>query len=130
MKNITVFVTLTVFVLTAAPGLMSGQSVDLSGTWVGETEIPDTIEPDVMTLVIIEEDGVYSAKVSDSMGMLDNTECKDIQFTENTFTFSCEVNTGEEYSIAYINLKVEGDIMTGFWEIDDGSTGPIELKKK
>lgn len=130
MKKITLFFTLTVLVLAAASGLMFGQSVDLSGTWVGETEVPDAIEPDEMTLVITKEDGEYSAKISDSMGMLDNTECEDIEFKENELTFNIEVNTGEEFMTVYLTLKVEGDTMTGYWESDDGSIGSVELTKK
>jgi len=130
MKKITVIYTLTVFVLAVTSGLMFGQSVDLSGTWVGETEVPDAIEPDGMTLVIAKENGEYSAKITDAMGMLNNTECEDIEFIENKLTFNCEVNTGEEYLTVYITLKVEGDTMTGYWEVDDGSTGPVELTKK
>ena len=130
MKKITLLFTLTVFVLAAATGLIFGQSVDLSGTWVGETEIPDEIEPDVMTLVITKEDEGYSAKISDSMGMLVNAECEDFEFKENELTFNCGVDTGEEFLTVYITVKVEGDTMTGFWETDDGSTGSIELTKK
>lgn len=130
MKKITLFFTLAVFVLAAASGLMFGQSVDLSGTWVGETEVPDEIEPDEMTLVITKENEEYSAKISDSMGMLNNTECEDIEFKENELTFNCEVDTGEEFLTVYITLKVEGDTMTGYWETDDGQTGPVELTKK
>ena len=130
MKKITLLFTLTVFVLAAATGLIFGQSVDLSGTWVGETEIPDEIEPDVMTLVITKEDEGYSAKISDSMGLLVNAECEDFEFKENELTFNCGVDTGEEFLTVYITVKVEGDTMTGFWETDDGSTGSIELTKK
>jgi len=130
MKKNTMSFTLVIFVLAAASGLMFAQSVDLSGTWVGETEVPDTIEPDEMTLVITKESGEYSAKISDSMGMLENTECKDIEFIENKLKFICEVNTGEEFITVYITLTVEGDTMTGFWETDDGETGPVELTKK
>ena len=130
MKKITMFFTLTALVLTAVSGLMFGQSVDLSGTWVGEAEVPDEIEPDGMTLVITKEGGEYSAKISDTMGMLDNTVCEDIEFKENELTFNIEVNTGEEFLTVYLTLKVEGDTMTGFWESDDGATGSVELTKK
>lgn len=130
MKKITMSFTLTALVLTAVSGLMFGQSVDLSGTWVGETEVPDEIEPDGMTLVITKEGGEYSAKISDTMGMLDNTVCEDIEFKENELTFNIEVNTGEEFLTVYLTLKVEGDTMTGFWESDDGATGSVELTKK
>jgi hypothetical protein len=130
MKKINLFFTLAVFVLAAASGLMFGQSVDLSGTWVGETEVPDAIEPDELTLVITNENGEYSAKISDAMGMLNNTECEDIEFKDSELTLKFEVDTGEEFMSVYITLKVEGDTMTGFWESDDGSTGSVELTKK
>ncbi len=130
MKKINMILMLTVLVLGTAAGLMFGQSVDLSGTWVGETEIPDEIEPDGMTLVITKEDGEYSGKMSDTMGMLDNTECEDIEFVEGKLTFNMEVNTGEEFLTVYITLTVEDDTMTGFWESDDGGTGSVEMTKK
>ena len=130
MKKINLFFTLAVFVLAAASGLMFGQSVDLSGTWVGETEVPDAIEPDELTLVITKENGEYSAKISDSIGMLDNTECEDIEFKDSELSLKFEVDTGEEFMSVYITLKIEGDTMTGFWESDDGSTGSVELTKK
>ena len=130
MKKITMIFMLTVVVMAAASGLMFCQSVDLSGTWVGETEVPDAIEPDGMTLVITKEDGEYSAKISDTMGMLENTECEDIEFVENKLTFNMEVNTGEEFLTVYITLKVEDDTMSGFWETEDGQTGSVELTKK
>ena len=130
MKKITMLFTLTAFVLAAASGLMFGQSVDLSGTWVGETEVPDAIEPDGMTLVIAKKDGEYSAKISDTMGMFDNTECEDIEFVENKLTFYMEINTGDAVVTIYLTLKVEGDTMTGFWESDDGGTGPVEMTKQ
>ncbi len=130
MKKINMFFMLTVLVLGAAAGLMFGQSVDLSGTWVGETEVPNEIEPDGMTLVILKEDGEYSGKISETMGMLVNTECDDFEFKENELTFNCEVDTGDEVLTVFITLKVEEETMTGFWESDDGGTGPIELTKK
>ncbi len=130
MKKVTVFFALAVFVLAAASGLMFSQSVDLSGTWVGEAEVPDAIEPDGMTLVITKESGEYSAKISDAMGMLDNTECEDIEFTENKLTFNCVVDTGEEFLTVYVTLKVENDTMTGIWETEEGEIGPVELTKK
>jgi len=130
MKKVTPIYVLAVLVLVVTSGLMFGQSVDLSGTWVGETEVPDAIEPDGMTLVITKEDGEYSAKISDAMGMLENTECEDIEFVEDKLTFNIEVNTGGEYLTVYLTLKVEDNTMTGFWESDGGETGPVELKKK
>ena len=128
-KAISIFA-LAAFVLVTASGLVYGQEVDLSGTWIGETEVPDAIDPDEMTLVLKKENGEYTGRITDSMGMLDNTECEDIEFKDNKLTFNIEVDTGTEYLRVYLTLKVEGDTMTGYWEAEDGSTGAVEMKKK
>ncbi|MGD2294909.1 MAG: hypothetical protein PVF22_03650 [Candidatus Aminicenantes bacterium] len=130
MKKITSIFTLTFFVLVLVSGLALTQSVDLSGTWVGETEVPDEIEPDELTLVLKKENGEYTGKMSDSMGMLEETDCEDIEFKDNKLTFNIEVNTGMEYLRVYLTLTVEGDTMTGYWEAEDGSGGAVEMKKK
>lgn len=127
-KTASVFI-LAVFLIAAA-GLMSGQSTDLSGTWVGETVIPDAIDPDEITMVLTKENGEYSGKVSDSMGMFDDTECEDIKFVDNKLTFNIEANTGEGYMRIYVTLIVEGDTLSGNWEDEEGSTGKSTMRRK
>jgi len=127
-KTISIFA-LTVFLIAAA-GLMSGQSTDLSGTWVGETVIPDAIDPDEITMVLTKENGEYSGKVSDSMGMFDDTECEDIKFVDNKLTFNIEANTGEGYMRISVTLIVEGDTLSGMWEDEEGSTGKSTMRRK
>jgi len=127
-KTISIFA-LTVFLIAAA-GLMSGQSTDLSGTWVGETVIPDAIDPDEITMVLTKENGQYSGKVSDSMGMFDDTECEDIKFVDNKLTFNIEANTGEGYMRISVTLIVEGDTLSGMWEDEEGSTGKSTMRRK
>ena len=127
-KTASVFI-LAVFLIAAA-GLMSGQSTDLSGTWVGETVIPDAIDPDEITMVLTKENGEYSGKVSDSMGMFDDTECEDIKFVDNKLTFKIEANTGEGYMRIYVTLIVEGDTLSGNWEDEEGSTGKSTMRRK
>jgi hypothetical protein len=129
LKRITSIWILT-FLLTSATGLMSGQSIDLSGTWVGETVIPDAIDPDEITLVLAIENGEYSGKVSDSMGMFDDTECEDIEFMDNKLTFNIEANSDDGYMRIYVTLIVEGDTLSGHWENEDGSTGKATMRKK
>ena len=119
-----------VALFTAAAGLTFGQSIDLSGTWVGETEVPDEVEPDVMTLVLKKEAGDYTGTITDSMGMLNEAACEDIKFVDNKLTFNVEVDTGSEYLQVYLSFTVEGDTMTGFWEAEDGSMAEVTIKRK
>ena len=129
MKKTVSILALTVFMIAAA-GLTFGQSIDLSGTWVGETEIPDAIDPDEITMVLKKEGGEYSGKVSDTMGMFDETECEDIEFVDNKLTFNIEANTGDGYMRIFVTLIVEGDILSGHWEDENGSTGKSTMRKK
>jgi hypothetical protein len=129
MKKIT-SISILILLLTLASGLMSGQSIDLSGTWIGETVIPDAIDPDEITMILAIENGEYSGKVSDSMGMFDDTECEDIEFIDNKLTFNIEANTGDGYMRIYVTLIVEGDTLSGHWEDEEGSTGKATMRKK
>ena len=129
MKKTTSVFILAVFLIAAA-GLTFGQTIDLSGTWVGETVIPDAIDPDEITMVLTKENGEYSGKVSDSMGMFDDTECEDIKFVDNKLTFNIEANTGEGYMRIYVTLIVEGDTLSGNWEDEEGSTGKSTMRRK
>jgi hypothetical protein len=130
MRKNTPILLLALMLLAVTSGLLIAQQIDLSGTWVGETEVPDAIEPDQLTLVLNKENGEYTGKITDSMGMLDNTDCEDIEFQDGKLTFNIEVNTGEEYAQVYLNLTVEGDTMSGYWEDEEGSTGPVKMQKK
>jgi len=130
MKRTASFLNLLAFLLVFYSGISFCQQVDLSGTWVGETEVPGATEPDKLTLVFEKKDGEYTGKISDSMGMVQDAECEDLEFEDNTLTFNFLVNTGEEYLRVDVTLTVEGDKMKGDWQTEDGSSGSIELEKQ
>lgn len=130
MKKTESILVLFAFLLAFGSGISYGQEMDLSSTWVGETEVPDMAEPDVLTLVIEEVDGKYHGTISDSMGMLADAECKELELEENELAFNFEVFTGAEYMIVYATLTVEGDNMSGYWETADGSSGAIDLERQ
>lgn len=118
-----------VFILALGVGTVHSEEADLSGKWVGTTEIPDAPETDEVTLILEKENGQYSGTVSDSLGMVTDAVIEEVEFKDNTLTFNFTTFDGYEYLKVYITLKVEGDTMTGYWETDDGSSAPIELKK-
>ncbi len=121
--------TLIVFLLGIYAAFSFGQDVDLTGTWRGATEVPDQ-GTDEMTLVIKKEGGEYSATITDSFGMLMDTECEDIEFNEGTLTFNFSIATGTESMTVWVNMTVEGDKMTGYWETADGSQGDLHFEKE
>ena len=129
MKKTTSTVALIIFIFTLSCGISFCQDIDLSGTWVGETEVPDQ-GTDELTLVLEKKEGEYTGTISDSLGMLQDVECEDIELKDNTLTLDFIFSDGYDYMTVYITLTVEGDTMTGYWETEDGSTGSIILEKE
>jgi len=129
MKKITSILSLLAFLLTFSYAIAFCQEVDLSGTWEGKTEVPDSPEPDQLTLVLEKIDGEYSGTINDSLGFAEDAELKDVEFEGNTLTFSFTIFDGFEYSTVYATLTVEGNRMKGNWESEDGGSGPMELEK-
>ena len=130
MRRISSLLAMLAFLLTLSCGISFCQEVDLSGTWEGTTEVPDSPEPDQLTLVLEKIDGEYSGTINDSLGLAEDAELEDVEFKDNTLTFSFTIFDGFEYSTVYATLTVEGNKMSGNWESEDGGSGPVELVKK
>ncbi len=130
MKKTASALTLFVFLLVLSCGMSFSQQVDLSGTWVGPTEVPDAPEPDMLTLILKKEEGKYSGTITDSMGMLQNTEIEDVEFKDNTLTFTFQADNGEELITVYASLTVKGDKLSGYWESADGNSATVEMERK
>jgi len=121
--------TLLMFALAMTSGLVFSYEVDISGTWFGETEVPEQ-GTDEMTLVIEKTDGDYTATISDSFGLLMDTECEDLEYKNDTLSFNISIFDGSSDMTVHITLKVEEDTMTGHWETEDGNTGEITMEKQ
>jgi len=120
---------LSVFFLVLILGWAYSFQTDISGTWVGETEIPDQ-GTDEMTLVLEKADGDYTGTISDSFGMLMDTECEELEFNDDTLSFKITIFDGYSDMTVYITLEVEGETMVGHWETEDGNTGEITMAKQ
>ncbi len=129
MKKALSSLTLLAFLIGLGAALSYGQDVDLTGTWRGSTEVPDQ-GTDEMTLVIKKENGELSGTVTDSFGMMMDTECEEMEYKDGTLTFNFTIFMGSESMTVWINLTVEGDEMNGYWEVADGSQGDIHFEKE
>ncbi len=130
MKKAASFLSLAVFILAICSGISLCQQVDLSGTWVGETEVPDAFEPDKVTLVLEKINGEYSGNVTDSMGMAQEAELENLEIKGNELKANFMIFDGYEYTRIYFVLTVEGDTMKGRWESEGGDSASIELQKQ
>jgi hypothetical protein len=129
MKKFISCLGLFAFFMTFCSIFTFSQNIDLTGTWEGSTLVPDQGE-DQLTLVIKKEEGEYKATITDSLGMLMDAECEDIEFEEGTLTFNFTISQDMDAFTVWITLEVEGDTMKGYWETAEGDQGDIELKKQ
>jgi hypothetical protein len=129
MKKSSFYLAQFIFLIAFCSVISFSQEVDLTGTWEGSTVVPDQGE-DEITLVVKKEQGEYAATITDSLGMLMDTECEDIEFKDGTLTFNFSIGQEMETMTVWIKLEVEGDTMKGYWETGDGGQGNIELKKQ
>ena len=67
MRKTVCLMALAAFLL-AAPAAILAQDVDITGTWIGETYVPDASEPDQLTLVFAKKDEKWTGTFSDTMG--------------------------------------------------------------
>ncbi|MBN1273483.1 MAG: hypothetical protein JXB26_14545 [Candidatus Aminicenantes bacterium] len=129
MKKTKCLFILSVCAILLFTGLSFGQA-DLSGTWIGTAEVPDAPELDKITMMLKKSNGSYSGTVTDSFGLADESEIKELEFSDNTLTFNFLINEEGEYSTIYCTLTVDGDSMKGYWENEEGDTGELILAKQ
>lgn len=108
--------------------VLSFAAVDISGTWVGSTEVPD-MGMDEFTLVFEKTDGAYSGKMSDEMGMMDEVELEDILLEGDKLSFHVEFFNGMEYVTVYLSFTVTQDALEGGWDAG-GDAGEINFIRK
>jgi len=129
MRTKTTILSLSLFALALISVYVFSFQADISGTWIGETEIPDQ-GTDEMTLALEKANGSYTGTISDSFGMLVDAECEDLEYTNNTLSFNINIFDGYSDMTVFISLKIEGDTMTGYWETEEGQTGEITMEKQ
>ncbi len=129
MKKHITFAALLVFLL-ASSGWMLAQDVDITGTWVGETYVPDSPDPDKLTLVFAKKDDIWTGTFSDTMGYASEAECEEIKIDGHSLTFHFDISDGYDVQTIYVALTVEEDSMTGAWENEGGEGAEIKLEKK
>ncbi len=112
-------------VLSAAP--LFCQSQDLSGTWVGETAVPNSLDKDQVTLVLKKDAGSYSGTVTDSMGMAKESALENVKFENDTLTAEFMIFNGTEDVRIWLTLNVTGERLVGNWQDGAGGTGTLDL---
>ncbi len=129
MKSLILIIVLAIAAFFLA-GLVFAQPADLSGTWVGETVIPNVPDKDQITLVLNKEGATYSGTVTDSMEMAVESPLENVEFKDGTLTVEFVIFNGMQNVRIYFTLKVTEDRLVGRWSDGMGDEGPVDLGRK
>jgi hypothetical protein len=121
---------LPVVLMALTAGLLLAQNTDLSGTWVGDTVVPNAPDKDGISLVLKKDGASYSGTFSDSMGMANAVPLENIKLEKDTLTFEFVVNVGDTSIRIYTTLKISGEKLVGSWTSEANDTGSLELSRK
>ena len=118
---------LLVFTLTFSFG--ENDSVPLTGTWIGEMELPGSPHPVHLTMVILRNSDDVSLKISDALGMIQNVASGRIQIARDSLEFPYMLpDGGGEYEWIRIELRRQGKSLVGQWEDEDGNLASVKFK--
>ncbi len=124
---LSVFMSLFLVFLTPKPCLAE-DTAEISGTWEGIIYLSELDIDMEIILVLAEDSGQVSGRISDDWGYLD-CDITDAALRRNILTFKAMVETAQNDHQMVFQLKVDGDQMTGQWE-SLGSFGDWSLSKK
>jgi hypothetical protein len=133
MKRMTLGVFAVLF-LAFSVAVLFAQTPDFSGTWVGETDFPNTPGVDPVTLVLKKAGNSYSGTIAISKAAevpMENFKIED----EDTISFYFPIKTQGgtvkvKARLDFINDKVDGEKMMGAWTMESGDYGSFDLKRK
>jgi len=100
---------------------------DITGTWIGRTEVPGQ-GLDELTMALKKGETGFIGTLVDTLGMIaKDTEIKDLKIDGANISFNFALVDGASVAV---KLAVTSDKMKGSWEHQEGSTGALEFEKK
>ena len=100
--------------------MLPGQDQDLSGTWIGSTDIPNREDRDNLTLVLKKDGASYTGNITDSMGMLNATVLEKVKLEKDTLSFEFLARHRKRADQSQIDAQGERRQAGGFLGIGAG----------
>lgn len=133
MKSATILALLGLL-MTAMAGILFAQFPDISATWVGTTDFPNTPDEDPVTLVLKKAGTSYTGTITVATTKeipLENFKIGD----EDSFTFEFMMPVGDnkvkvKARLDVVSDSVDGNKLMGAWTMDSGDYGSLDLTRK
>jgi aminopeptidase N len=119
----------TIFVLLAAlAGLLAyAAAPDITGTWIGRTDVPNAGLDD-LTLVIKKTPTGFTGTFSDTLAQVDkDAAITAVKLEGDDLTFNFVLADG---TAMIAKLKVDGDKLAGTWGHPEGAAGTMTFERK
>jgi hypothetical protein len=118
---------LSVLAGTAFP--QAPKTPDIVGTWLGNAVVDDGTQI-AITVVLEKAAAGYSGKLSDTSGLVPESQLREIVFKDNKLTFEFDLAQATGTALIKIELILETETLKGVWFDPDGNSGTIELALK
>jgi hypothetical protein len=134
MKRAMILLVSILFTSVMATTLYAQNAVDVSGTWVGTTDFPNTPDKDDVTLILKKQGTSFSGTIT--AGKLKDIPCEKLVFSdEDSFSFEFVLDTGDSKTRIAAKLNYESDTilgthLMGAWSIESGEYGVLEFERK
>lgn len=102
---------------------------EIVGTWLGTAVVGDGTQIDIIVVIDKAEAG-YAGKLSDTAGMVPESQLREIVFKDNRLAFVFDLAQATGTMPIKIELTLENETLKGVWFDPDGNSGAIELKPK
>jgi Flp pilus assembly secretin CpaC len=121
-------IALAVPVLVALLFATAADAAEITGSWVGKTEVPGQGTDQVTMVLKKTSTGAYAGTISDSLGQITpDTEIKNISWTNDALTCSFPLADGSNIKMT---VQLAEGKLSGDWVHEQGETGPIVFEKK
>lgn len=103
-------------------------AAEITGTWVGKTEVPGQGTDQVTMVLKKTSTGAYAGTISDSLAQIaPDTELKNISWADNVLTCSFSLAEGANIKLT---VKLEDGKLNGNWVHEQGDSGAIVFERK
>jgi hypothetical protein len=118
------------FVLAGSAFPQAPKKADVVGTWAGSAVVDNGNAQIDIILVIDKTATGYSGKLSDTNGLVPESELREIVFKDSKLAFVFDLAQATGTVLIKIELTLEAETLKGFWFDPDGNSGAIELALK
>ena len=123
------FVMMLVLLCAAAGAGVAARAADLSGTWIGVTQVPDVGE-DRLKLELKADGDSYTGLMTDAAGIVVANPITKVKVEGALLTFDILVNNGSAEFPVHVSFKADGDTLVGSWTTDEGMSAPMTLTRQ